>query len=596
MSFSFIESLTRKKVVKVPKVGEAGELKRCLGKFELIAYGIGTTVGAGVFVLSGLIAKEDSGPSVCLSYLFAGVAAMLSGICYAEFSARYPVAGSAYTYAYSSMGEFIAWVIGWNITLEYGISAAAVASSFSTYLLSLLGEFGLNDIPDGIQPIDIPGTGGNLCFNLIGALLILACTIILMCGVQEFGKLNLIMTFINCSVVVFFIIAGCFFVDTSNWDVFFPYGISGTFSGAARAFFAFVGFDAVSGMSAEAINPQVDIPTGLLGSLSIVTALYCGIGLVMTGMQNYSILDENAPLTGAFKYHDQSWATIVVGIGSVSCMAVITLCSLLGQPRVYYAMSRDGLIGSSFQKLSSKAVPYVGTIVTSIIAGLLAMFLNLDVLADMISAGTLMAFSIVAAGVLLLRLQGLEVSRKLLEGESGESPEMTGNWNEALIAWYFLGNYPMWLISHNVSTDDVPIWALVILGVFLIGIPAAGIISRFYYLQRKAKGSNPDNLPLQYGKVAFMAPFLPFLPLVAILVNGFLFSSLSGITYRNLGIWTFIGLCIYFGYGRTHSAMVKGNVTILRTLSADDIEYDSAVVKCEDKKEIEILKEQDTKA
>ena len=576
----FFASLCRKKVVVVPTGEGDGELKRCLGKFDLIAYGIGTTVGAGVFVMSGLIAREDSGPSVALSYLFAGIAACLSGLCYAEFSARYPVAGSAYTYSYASMGEFVAWVIGWNITLEYGISAAAVASSFSGYFLKLLEEFGVDDVPDGIKPIDIPGTDGLLTFNIIAVLLIVVCTIILMCGVQDFGRINLVMTFINISIIVFFIIAGAFFVDTNNWKDFFPYGFSGTFSGAARAFFAFVGFDAVSGMSAEAVNPQVDIPVGLLGSLSIATALYCSIGLVVTGMQNYSDLDVNAPLTSAFQYHDQGWATIIVGLGSVSCMFVITLCSLLGQPRIYYAMSRDGLLWTSFQRVSKKAVPYVGTIVTSIIAGLLAMFLDLDVLGDMISAGTLMAFSFVSAGVLLLRLQSYELAYKSpLKSSEAARTESLSNWNEMLVAWYLLGNYPLWLCYHKA---ELPTYALLILAFGLVVAPAITLIVRFYVLKYKSRNADTENMPVEYAKVGFMAPLVPFLPLVAVMVNGFLFSSLSGQTYRNLGIWTVIGLCIYFGYGYKHSALKVGHEISLYTES-DEIQLDCDVEKIKGK-------------
>eukprot|EP01135_Chromosphaera_perkinsii_P005674 Nk52_evm6s358 gene=Nk52_evmTU6s358 len=533
---NILDALTRKKAMIVPEEGPS-TLKRSLTTFSVTAYGVGFCLGAGVFVTSGVISRDEAGPSVVLSFLIAGVAALLSGLCYAEFSARFPVSGSAYTYVYASLGEALGWMVGFNILGEYGLSSAAVAAGWSQYMQALFQSAGV-DFPDALVQWHVPGTAGILVLNPLALLLVIICTLLSLRSVKDFGKITIYMTVFNVLIISFFILAGSFFVDTSNYEDFMPYGFSGTISGAATSFFSYIGFDCVSNLSAEVKNPRKAIPTGIFASLSIVTIIYCTVGFVMTGMQNYTLIDEMAPLSKAFDYHGQSWASVLVSIGSLTCTTFVTLGGIIGQPRIFYAMAHDGLLFSQFGVLDKRHVPAFGTIVTGAIAGALALLIDFNVLADLVSAGTLLAFSVVCAGSLVTRLG---------------SPEDSNNtgyhflWRKRAhlsCSFYFLGCYIFFLLySRMVITSSL---SILITCIILMMFPFVMILYCFYF-------TPTDTTPLP-----FTIPLMPYIPVCGIAVNAYLFSGLGWKSLAALCGWTLLGQCIYLGYGVWHSKVRFG--------------------------------------
>eukprot|EP00944_MAST-04C_sp_MAST-4C-sp1_P013015 g13015.t1 len=378
-------------------------LRRTLSLCDVIAYGIGSTVGAGLFVVTGKAARDFAGPAVSLSFVFSAIACLFSALCYAEFASRVPVSGSAYSFAYASIGEGVAWFIGWNLTLEYGISAAAIARGWSNYFVEFCKAVGappprwLYDIPLPLPPVLTSASP-------LAGIIVFLCTIMLLAGVKESSKMNIIITVVNLLLVGFICFVGGTRVEPSNWEPFMPYGLKGVFSGAGFVFFSFIGFDCVCTLAEELKNPQRDLPLGIITTLGIVTFLYVAVSLVITGMVNYYDLNIDSPLSSAFSKVNFHWASIVVALGSASTLTATTLCSLFGQPRIFYRMAKDGLLFEKFGFVSKKSgVPTFGTIVTGVGAGVLGVFLDIDILTDMISIGTLLAFSVVCISVLILR-------------------------------------------------------------------------------------------------------------------------------------------------------------------------------------------------
>ncbi len=415
------------------------ELKRALGPLNLITLGIGAVIGAGIFVLTGQAAAIHAGPAVALSFVMAGITCAFAGLCYAEFAALIPIAGSAYTYGYATLGEFVAWMIGWDLVLEYAFGAASVGSGWSGYFVSLLQDFRIyippqltttpGDVlylfhghwlprmalPPGMNPAALPHVTG--VFNLVAFVAILIVTLILVIGIEESANLNTAMVLIKLSAVGVFLVIGIGFllhhphIPHINWHPFIPpaegpgrFGWGGVTAGAASIFFAYIGFDAVSTAAQEAKNPQRDMPIGILGTLVICTILYIAVSIVMTGMVSYTTLNVADPMAVAIDATGVEWGSLLVKFGAVFGLATVMLVMLLAQSRIFYSMSRDGLLWKWAGKIHPRfRTPYLSNIIVGIVVAFLPALLPIDRLAELVNMGTLLAFAIVCAGVWILR-------------------------------------------------------------------------------------------------------------------------------------------------------------------------------------------------
>jgi APA family basic amino acid/polyamine antiporter len=411
-----------------PVVAEAHELKRSLGPVHLTMIGIGCIIGAGIFVITGTAAAEHAGPAVLASFVIAGLGCFFAGLCYAEFAALIPESGSSYTYAYATMGRFMAWFIGWNMVLEYLVSAATVSVGWSGYFVSLLAQFGIH-IPVELTNAPFAPIGGtgladlhwtHALMNVPAMALIGFLSIILIVGVRESATFNGLMVLIKTGVVILVIVFGLSYVHFSNLEPFIPkyqgpgkFGISGILAASGMIFFAYIGFEAVSVAATEARNPRRDLPIGILGSLGICTVLYMLMALVLTGITDWRTLDVPNPVSFAVaKIPDLKWLEGPVNIGALVGLASVTFVSLYGQSRVFYSMARDGFLPKGFASVHPRfKTPHVGTIITGAFAFLLAAIFPLDVLADLVSIGTLVAFIAVCVGILILRYTAPKAKR-----------------------------------------------------------------------------------------------------------------------------------------------------------------------------------------
>lgn len=396
----------------------AQRLKQVLTVPALTAIGLGATIGTGIFVLTGTVAANQAGPAVTLSLLIAAFGSGLAALCYSEFAAFLPAPGSAYSYTYATLGEGLAWFIGWNLLLEYGISASAVAVSWSGYVMNLLAQAHIT-LPAMLAnaPLEQNANGHvvmtGAIVNLPAVLIILAMTWLLYVGVRESAGANTVMVALKVAVIVVFIVAGIAYVDPANWHPYIPpntgrfghFGISGILQGAAIIFFSYVGFDTASTTALEARNPQRDVPLGILLALGISAVLYVGMSAVITGMVHYSKLNTDAPVAVALDAHPQlAWLGVLVKVGAIAGMTSVILTSLLGQPRILLAMADDGLLPPSMSRCHPcYRTPHIATVWTGLGAALFAGLFPLDMLADVISIGILLAFAVVCIGVLVLR-------------------------------------------------------------------------------------------------------------------------------------------------------------------------------------------------
>lgn len=403
-------------------------LKRTLGKTNLVMLGIGAIIGAGIFVLTGAAASQHAGPAVVISFVVAGLACAFAGLCYSEFASMIPIAGSAYTYAYATLGEFIAWIIGWDLILEYLFGASTVAVGWSGYMTSFLKDFGII-IPDALcnAPIfydvttqSYTATGAFL--NLPAMAIVGIMTWLLVVGIRESANINNVIVVIKVIVILLFIILGWNYINPENWVPFIPentgtfgeYGWSGVVRAAGIIFFAYIGFDAVSTAAQEAKNPQKDMPFGILGSLVVCTVLYILVGLVMTGIVPYLQLNNPAPIAVAIDATGDglAWLRPIIKIGALAGLSSVILVMLMGQPRIFYSMSKDGLLPKSFGKVHPKfKTPYITTILTGAVAMLVAGIFPIGLLGELVSIGTLLAFVIVCGGVLVLRYKQPNINR-----------------------------------------------------------------------------------------------------------------------------------------------------------------------------------------
>jgi APA family basic amino acid/polyamine antiporter len=402
----------------VAELNSAPALKRVLTASSLTAIGLGSTIGTGIFILTGTVAANHTGPALTLALLIAALGSALAAICYSEFAAMIPVSGSAYTYAYCTLGESVAWIIGWNLSLEYLMSASAVAVGWSQYVVNLLRDWGIH-LPAALTnaPLDkgadsfLVLTGSFI--NLPAVLVTLALGWVLYIGIKESATANNIMVWMKVAVIVIFILAGISYVDTANWHPYLPpntgkdgeFGVSGLLRGTAIIFFSYVGFDAASTAARETRNPQRDVPLGILGALVISAILYVAMSAVMTGMVPYQKLGADAPVAVALDAHPQlAWLGSLVKIGAIAGMTSVILMSMLGQPRIFLAMADDGLLPPSMRKVHPKyRTPHVATAITTVLAAAIAGLFPLNILGELISMGILLAFTGVCIGVLVLR-------------------------------------------------------------------------------------------------------------------------------------------------------------------------------------------------
>jgi APA family basic amino acid/polyamine antiporter len=431
------------------EANEQGEhtLRRSLGPVNLITLGIGAIIGTGIFVLTGQAAALNAGPAVALSFVIAGITCAFAGLCYAEFASLIPIAGSAYTYGYATLGEFVAWIIGWDLVLEYAFGAATVASGWSGYFVSLMDQLhihlpvrftttygnvlyfydhrwiGRMALPNGVDPAALPHATG--IFNVVAFLAILLVTAVLVIGIKESANLNSGIVIIKLSIIGVFIVVGALFllhhphIARINWHPFIPpsegkgrYGYGGLVAGAASVFFAYIGFDAVSTAAQEARNPQRDMPIGILGSLVICTILYVIVSTILTGLVSYRTLDVADPVAVGIDATGVVWGSLLVKIGAVLGLGTVMLVMLLGQSRVFFSMSRDGLLPKWASAIHPKfRTPWISNIVVGVIVAFLPALLPIDKLSKLVNMGTLLAFAIVSGGVWILRVRQPDLHR-----------------------------------------------------------------------------------------------------------------------------------------------------------------------------------------
>jgi APA family basic amino acid/polyamine antiporter len=389
--------------------GGSHALHRALGPFDLVMLGIGGIIGTGIFVLTGVAAVDHAGPAVVLSFALAGVACALAGLCYAEFATMIPISGSAYSYAYATLGELVAWIIGWDLVLEYGVASATVASGWSGYVNVLLGNLGLS-LPAALAAA--PGTAPGAIVNLPAVLIILVITALLIVGIRESATFNSIVVALKVGVVLFVIAAGADHVRPENWQPFAPYGVAGITAGSALVFFAYIGFDSVTTAAEESRRPERDMPIGILGSLAICTLLYLAVSAVITGMVPLAQIDKTAPLASAFRDVGFHAAASLISVGAIVGLTTVLLVLLLGQSRIFFAMSRDGLLPPLFSHIHPRfRTPHVSTMLVGTAVAALAGFAPLKLLAELVSIGTLFAFVVVSVGVIVLRRISPELER-----------------------------------------------------------------------------------------------------------------------------------------------------------------------------------------
>ena len=477
--------LRRKSITQLQNEAQTDtSLKRALGSWNLVLLGIGAIIGGGIFVLTGKVAAQNAGPAVVLSFVLAGVASIFAALCYAEFASLVPMAGSAYTYGYATLGEIFAWIIGWDLVLEYALGAVTVAISWSGYCVSFLDQFGIHIPPEWAAPrgaeIKLPdGTVTTGIFNVPAIFIIAFVTTLLVIGIRESANLNNVVVVIKVAVVLLFIGGAIRAVTAANWAPFMPpaegpghFGWSGVVRGAGVVFFAYIGFDAVSTAAQEARNPQRDMPRGIIGSLLICTVLYIIVSGIATGVVPYKDLNVSAPIALAAERAGMGrWMTAVIKIGALAGLSSVILVMLLGQSRVFWAMSRDGLLPAIVARVHPKfKTPWITTIVTGGAVAIVSTLIDLSFASELVSIGTLLAFVIVSIGVLVLRIKQPELPRSfktpavwvtaplgaltalyLMIGLPGET------WLR-LVIWFVIGMiiYFTYSVRHSILASKTP--------------------------------------------------------------------------------------------------------------------------------------------
>ncbi|KAG7198796.1 hypothetical protein KM043_001772 [Ampulex compressa] len=546
------------------------KLARCLSTLDLTALGIGSTLGVGVYVIAGSVSKDVAGPAVVLSFAIAAIASMFAGLCYAEFGARVPRAGSAYVYSYVTMGEFIAFLIGWTLILEYVIGSASVVRGLSVYVDALFDN-AMRDAFRSVAHIDVSHLSSYPDFFAFGVTLIFSAALAF--GAKESSVVNNFFTLINLSVVLFVIIAGSFKAETKNWKTrptctednceygqggFVPYGVSGIITGAATCFYGFIGFDCVATTGEEAKDPQRSIPIAIVASLTVIFLAYFGVSTVLTTVLPYYEQNPDAPFPYLFDKIGWSWAKWIVSIGAISGLCASLLGAMFPLPRVIYAMASDGLVFKWMGKINSRFhTPLIGTFSAGLLTGVLAAIFELTQLVNMMSIGTLLAYSIVAACVLILRYEESEayvkkgdrdprtlrfVAKQLINANRlNHSTKLTAQIVTCLVFFYVLLCFCVTAIISNYSKEILAGKLLFVVSSALL-FGALLTIVVFIYLQ-----------PVSEKKLSFSVPLVPFLPAFSILINVYLMMMLDVMTWIRFSVWMTVGLCIYFFYGIWHS-------------------------------------------